>query len=262
MVGHTYIYSSPVRAIKNIIDSGELGKILYISSSRLNLGLFQKDINVTWDLAPHDLSIIHYLLNDIPVSLNCQGRAHLRQGVEDVTTLSLQFRNSAFAVFNYSWLDPNKVREMKIVGSKKMLCYDDTQPLEKIKIYDTRVEVPPYYDTFAEFQFAYHYGDVYSPYMKQIEPLKVETQHFINCIRSGDEPMTNGLDGLRIVQILEASTLSLKNKGANVRIGSKKSRTLPEKNVTRLHRAPSPEFNEMRTKKENVQFVESGMIIL
>ncbi len=261
MVGHTYIYSSPVRAIKKIIDSGELGEILYISSSRLNLGLFQKDINVTWDLAPHDLSIVQYLMNDTPVSLNCQGKAHLRPGVEDVTTLSLNFRNNAYAVFNYSWLDPNKVREMKIVGSKKMLFYDDNQPLEKIKIYDKRVEMPPYYDSFAEFQFAYHYGDVYSPYLKQIEPLKVETSHFIESIRSGTEPLTSGIEGLKVVQILEASTLSLKHNGANVRIGSSKVKTRVEQKINAIQNNFSFEDVDPRPAQEEIQFAESGLII-
>jgi len=152
MVGHTFIYSAPVRRIREIVRSGDIGEIQYISSRRLNLGLFQKDINVAWDLAPHDISIILHLLGTPPISVNCQGKAHINKDIEDVTNMSLNFDNGGFATIHSSWLDPNKVREMVIVGSKRMIVYDDNQPLEKIKIYDKRVETPPHYDTFAEFQ--------------------------------------------------------------------------------------------------------------
>lgn len=218
MIGHTFIYSAAVQAIKKIIDSGDIGEVLYICSNRLNLGLFQPDINVTWDLAPHDISIVLYLLKDVPHSLNCQGHASFRPDIEDVTTCTLQFSDDKYVVMHSSWLDPNKVRQMKIIGSKKMIVYDDQEPLEKIKIFDKRVDMPPYYDSFAEFTYAYHYGDVYSPYVKQTEPLKTETQHFTDCIRTGQKPDSSGIEGLRVVQILEASSISLKNKGNNVPI--------------------------------------------
>jgi len=219
MIGHTFIYTSAVRKIKEIIDSGEIGQIQYISSRRLNLGLFQKDINVAWDLAPHDISIILHILGETPVSVNCQGKANVTQGIEDVTNMTISFSKGGFAVIHSSWLDPNKIREMTIVGSKKMVVYDDTTPLEKIKIYDKRVETPPHYDTFAEFYYSYHYGDMYSPYLKQIEPLKTECQHFIDCITAGKMPDSSGYDGLHVVQILEASSQSLKNRGEKVEIG-------------------------------------------
>jgi predicted dehydrogenase len=218
MVGHTFVYSAPVRRIKEIVDSGEIGEIQYISSRRLNLGLFQKDINVTWDLAPHDISIILFLNGRPPASVNCQGKAHVNKCIEDVTNMSLNFDNGGFAIIHSSWLDPNKVREMVIVGSKKMIVYNDNEQLEKIKIYDKRVEAPPHYDTFAEFHYSYHYGDAHIPYLKQVEPLKVETQHFLDCIRNGKKPETSGLDGLRVVQILEAASRSLKSDGAKVEI--------------------------------------------
>ena len=218
MVGHTFIYSAPVRRIKEIVKSGDIGEIQYISSRRLNLGLFQKDINVAWDLAPHDISIILYFLGKPPISVNCQGKAHINKDIEDVTNMSLDFENGGFATIHSSWLDPNKIREMIIVGSKRMIVYDDNEPLEKIKIYDKRVETPPHYDTFAEFQYSYHYGDMLAPYIKQTEPLKVETQHFLDCIKTGKTPESSGLDGLRVIQILEASSRSLKNGGAKVEI--------------------------------------------
>jgi predicted dehydrogenase len=218
MVGHTFIYSAPVRKIKEIIESGEIGEIQYICSRRLNLGLFQKDINVAWDLAPHDISIILYVLGEQPVYVNCQGRAHFVDGIEDVTNMTLSFANGAFATVQSSWLDPNKVRETIFVGKKKMLVYDDLKPTEKIKIYDKRVEVPPHYDTFGEFQYSYYYGDVYAPYLRLVEPLKVECQHFVDCIKTGAKPESSGLEGLQVVRILEAASESLKNGGARMEI--------------------------------------------
>ena len=216
MTGHTFLYSPAVRKIKEIVDSGDIGEIRYISARRLNLGLFQKDINVAWDLAPHDVSIILHILEEQPVTVNCRGSAHITPGVEDVTTMCLSFRKQRTAIIHSSWLDPRKIREMTIVGSKRMVVYDDVAPLEKIRVFDVRVERPPHYDTFAEFHYAYHYGDMYAPYIKQEEPLKTECQHFIDCIREGKVPLTGGQQGLQLVRILEASSESLKRGGGPV----------------------------------------------
>lgn len=216
MVGHTFLYSAPVRKIKEIVDSHDIGEIRYISARRLNLGLFQKDINVTWDLAPHDISIILFIMQELPHSINCRGGAHITSGIEDVTSMSLHFSKERSAIIHSSWHDPRKVREMTIVGSKRMIVYDDILAQEKIKIFDARVERPPHYDTFAEFQYAYHYGDIHCPYIKQDEPLKTECQHFLDCIRGGTVPITGGAAGMEVVQILEASTESLRLKGAPV----------------------------------------------
>jgi predicted dehydrogenase len=230
-VGHTFIYSPPVRKIKEIISHDALGEIQYISARRLNLGLFQTDINVTWDLAPHDISIILYVMNQLPISVNCQGKAHVNPDIEDVTSLTLNFENGCFATIQSSWLDPNKVREMTFVGSRRMLVYNDVEPNEKIKIYDKRVETPPYYDTFAEFHYSYHYGDMYSPYLKQYEPLKLECQHFLDCIKTGKESESCGVEGLKVVEILEAASESLKLGGAKVDIGifEKNTKNISEK---------------------------------
>jgi predicted dehydrogenase len=218
MIGHTFVYSAPVQRIKETIDSGDLGQVQYICSQRLNLGLFQKDINVAWDLATHDISIILYIMKELPVSVNCQGKAHVNDNIEDVTNMTLNFADGGLAIILSSWLDPNKVRKITVVGNKKMLVYDDLETIEKIKIYDKRVEIPPHYDTFAEFQYAYHYGDIHSPYIKMVEPLKVESQHFLDCIKNGTKPLSSGYDGLQVVQVLEASSKSLKQGGAEVRI--------------------------------------------
>ncbi len=196
---------------------------------RVNLGLFQPDINVVWDLAPHDISIILYITGEVPVSLNTQGKAHFRPDIEDVATTTLNFRNGIIAFIHNSWLDPNKIRRTTVVGTRKMLVYDDIENQEKIKIYDKGVEVPPYYDTFADFQFSYRYGDIYSPRIEEYEPLKKQCEHFLDCIRDGRTPHTDGYNGLRVVSILEATSKSLKQGGKavpvqNCRLFDKKMR--------------------------------------
>jgi predicted dehydrogenase len=237
MVGHTFLYSPAVKKMKEIIDNGDIGKIRYISARRLNLGLFQKDINVAWDLAPHDISIILHIMQEMPRSINCRGAAHITPGIEDVTSMSLHFSSEKSAIIQSSWLDPRKVREMTIVGSERMIVYDDVAAQEKIKIFDVRVERPPHYDTFAEFHYAYHYGDLYSPYIKQDEPLKSECQHFVDCIRSGKTPLTDGARGLDIVRILEASSASLKVNGAPIelaQIATPKATPPPQQSPTSI----------------------------
>lgn len=227
MVGHTFLYSAPVRKIKEIIQAGEIGDIQYVSARRLNLGLFQKDINVAWDLAPHDISIILYIMDEFPQHVNCQGNAHITPGIEDVTNMCLTFTKNRFATIQNSWLDPRKVREMTIVGTKKMIVYDDVAQLEKIRIYDSRVERPPHYDTFAEFHYSYHYGDLHIPYVRQEEPLRVECLHFLDCIRTGSTPISNGHQGWDLVRILEASSVSLKHQGSAVQFDTNKSGSKP-----------------------------------
>lgn len=220
MVGHTFLYSAPIQMIKKFIDSGELGEVRYINSQRLNLGLFQKDINVVWDLAPHDISIILHFLGRTPVSVNCQGNAHITPGIEDVSNLSLSFDSGQFATIQSSWLEPRKVRQMTIVGTQKMIVYDDIAPLEKIRIYDTRIERPPHYDNFGEFHYAYHYGDCFVPYIEQLEPLRQMCQFFIAGILDGTPTPSCGKSGLNVVRILEASSKSLKENGAAVPVAS------------------------------------------
>src|SRR5437667_6996535 len=216
MIDHTFLYSAPVRKILEIVEAGDLGDIRYVNSRRLNLGLFQKDINVAWDLAPHDISIILHILGEFPVAVNCQGNAHVTPQVEDVTNMSLLFPHKRFATIQSSWLEPRKIREMTIVGSRRMIVYDDLRTHEKLKIYDVRVERPPHYDTFAEFQYSYHYGDSYIPHIHQEEPLKEVCRHFIDCIETSTQPVSGGREGLELVRILEAASVSVKAKGAAV----------------------------------------------
>jgi predicted dehydrogenase len=216
MIDHTFLYSAPVRKIVEIVQAGDLGDIRYINSRRLNLGLFQQDINVAWDLAPHDISIILHILGEFPIAINCQGNAHVTPSVEDVTNISLSFPHKRFVTIQSSWLEPRKVREMTIVGTRRMIVYDDLRTREKIRVYDVRVERPPHYDTFAEFQYSYHYGDSYIPHIQQEEPLKVACQHFIDCIQENAQPITSGEDGLQLVRVLEAASASLKANGAPI----------------------------------------------
>jgi predicted dehydrogenase len=216
MVGHTFEYSAPVLKIREIIKSGELGDIFYVSSVRANLGLFQRDVNVTWDLATHDISIILMLLEQMPVEVSCHGQSHYRNNVEDVAMLTLRFPNNLIAFVHVSWLDPNKIRRSTIVGSRKMLVYDDTALQEKIRVYDKGVTMNPYYDTYGDFQMSYRYGDVHIPRIEEPEPLKVECEHFVDCILSGRSPRTDGENGLRVVSILEACERSLRNGGTFV----------------------------------------------
>jgi len=220
MVGHTFLYSAAVRKIAAIIHAGDIGEIRCITARRLNLGLFQKDINVAWDLAPHDISIILHILGEFPTMVNCQGNAHVSPGIEDVTNMSLSFPNKRFATIQSSWLEPRKIREMTFVGTRRMIVYDDIQTSEKIRIYDARVERPPHYDTFGDFHYSYHYGDCHIPHVHQEEPLKVECQHFLDCIRSGNPPLSGGQSGLDLVRILEAASGSLAAGGAPVKLST------------------------------------------
>jgi predicted dehydrogenase len=226
MVGHTYQYSASVNKIRDIVKSGELGEILYINSTRVNLGLFQNDINVIWDLAPHDISIILYILGKEPQRVSAQGQSHYKSGIEDVALTTLNFDNNTIAFIHNSWLDPNKVRQMVFVGSKKMLLYDDISQNEKIKIYDKGVDIPRYYNTFAEFHFSYRYGDIQIPMLEEHEPLKAECNDFVECIGNGKEPTSHSSYGLKVVQIIEAANDSIKDHGLAKPIVQKHSESL------------------------------------
>lgn len=218
MVGHTFLYSPAVIRLKELIDEGEIGDIFYLHSSRLNLGLFQEDINVVWDLAPHDLSIFNYLMESEPSKVTAVGSSFIRPGIEDVAFLTLQYPNERIAHIQVSWLDPNKVRSLTVVGSRKMMVYDDTNPLEKIRIYDKGVDVHPHYDTFGEFQLAYRFGDISVPKLPGGEPLKAETGHFLDCILDGTDCLSGFSQGHRVVAILETACRSMRENGKELNI--------------------------------------------
>lgn len=211
MVGHTFTFNSAVFALKKLIDSGEVGKIHYIDTARLNLGLFQRDLNALWDLAPHDLSILIYLLGTNPISIEVYGMDCVFKGIHDVVYMNLVFPNNILAHVHVSWLDPCKVRRVTVVGSKKMVVYNDVESLEKIKIYDKGVDAPEYTDTYGDFQCSYRYGDVLIPNIKFVEPLRQECQHFLDCIKDHHKPSSSGEEGLKVVRILEAAQASLLN---------------------------------------------------
>ncbi|MEI8037524.1 MAG: Gfo/Idh/MocA family oxidoreductase [Verrucomicrobiota bacterium] len=227
MVGHTYLYSSAVAKIAEIIRSGDIGEVRYINCQRLNLGIFQPDINVAWDLAPHDLSVILHVMGEPPQVVNCQGNAHINPDIEDVTNLSLSFRNKRFATIQSSWLEPQKVRQMTFVGTRKMIVYNDLEPLGKIRIFDVRVDRPPHYDSFSDFSYAYHYGDCYIPHIGQCEPLLRMCDHFLECILENRCPASSGAAGLEVVRILEACTLSLRAQGGPVVLADPRITLMP-----------------------------------
>jgi len=218
MVGHTFLYTAPVQKMKKIIESGELGEIYYINSQRLNLGLFQQDINVIWDLAPHDISIVLYLLGKEPHSVSATGESHINPAVEDIAIVSMRFSNGLIAFIESSWLDPDKIRRMTVVGSKKMLVYDDVQPTEKIRIYDKGVEKPRYYDNYGEFPYTYKYGDIIIPKLDGAEPLRTELSHLVECIKDDTTPLTDGNNGLQVVKVLESAQKSLEKGNNQVRV--------------------------------------------
>lgn len=211
MVGHTFEYNSAVHALKHYMDNGELGEIYYVDTARLNLGLFQRDSNVLWDLAPHDLSILFYLLGEMPLTVSAHGTSCVLEDIHDVAYVNLNFPSGISAHIHVSWLDPCKVRRITVVGSKKMIVYNDIENEQKLKIYDKGVDAPPYTDNFAEFHCNYRTGDIVIPSIRFVEPLRQECTHFLDCIINHNQPCSSGVDGLHVVKVLEAAQRSMMN---------------------------------------------------
>ena len=223
MVDHTFEYAPAVNKIREIIESNELGKILTIDMIRVNLGLFQKDINVIWDLAPHDISILLFLLKKMPASVKAEGMDYIQKSIVDDAHLTLKFHEEIMVHMHISWLDPLKIRKITIVGNKKMLVYDDTEQREKIRIYDKGValeknNVPKdkYYDTWEDFKLVYRSGEIYAPKIDDKEPLNVMCRHFIDCIKTGKKPISDGNSGLKVIKVIESLQESLRNHGKEV----------------------------------------------
>jgi predicted dehydrogenase len=209
MVGHTFEYHPAVGFMRQMIQSGSLGELYYIDSRRLNLGLYRQDANVLWDLAPHDLSIIFFLLEEVAQTIGAWGCAHILRDVEDVVYARIGFKSGATAHVHVSWLDPVKVRQITIVGSDAMLVFDDVQPSEKVRVYQKRFRPRVDGDSYADFQSAYHHGDVHIPAISNSEPLKLEILDFVNAIITGEPPRADGVHGLRVVEALEAASACL-----------------------------------------------------
>lgn len=209
MVGHTFEYNSAVHSLKEIIQRGDVGKVLYIDAARLSLGLFQRDVDVIWDLAPHDISILLFLLGREPISVCAQGMRCAFSDIYDNVYMILTFPEHILAHVHVSWLDPCKVRRVTVVGSKKMVVFNDVESNEKIRIYDKSVEIPDYTEGLREFHCNYHSGDILIPKLRFEEPLKKECQHFLDCISEHQLPCSNGYDGLKVIKIIEAAEHSL-----------------------------------------------------
>jgi predicted dehydrogenase len=216
MVDHTFIFTGAVRKIKQLIDEKVLGGLYYYDSVRVNLGLFQHDVNVIWDLAPHDFAVMDYLIDEQPAAVTACGKAHVN-GLEDTAYVTVHFNNNMIAHFNVNWLSPVKVRTTLIGGEKRMLVWNDLEPDEKIKIYDKGVEIR---NKEAAYKMLVNYrsGDMHAPRVEQVEALKVEAEYFIRCIKNTETPINDGHAGLRVVKMLDACNESLLNKGQAVKL--------------------------------------------
>ncbi|MGA9292168.1 MAG: Gfo/Idh/MocA family oxidoreductase [Ignavibacteriaceae bacterium] len=219
-VDHTFIYTGAVRKMKELVDSNELGSILHFDSVRINLGLFQRDINVIWDLAPHDLSIMNYVLSDHKVSaVSAHGIANYN-GKENIAHISVYFEDNCFAHFHVNWTSPVKIRKMIVGGDKKMLVFDDMENFEKIKVYDAGIDMKST-ASIHEALVQYRIGDMYSPKITQTEALAAGVDEFITSIKKDKQPLTSGYEGLDVVRILEATDMSIKNRGELIDLKSK-----------------------------------------
>ncbi|MBH8561058.1 Gfo/Idh/MocA family oxidoreductase [Nostoc sp. CENA67] len=218
MVDHTFVYTGAVRKMHELITSKRLGDIYYYDSVRVNLGLFQHDVNVIWDLAVHDLSIMNYLLPSQPYAVSATGISHVPGEPENIAYLTLFFESNLIAHIHVNWLAPVKVRRTLIGGSQKMIVYDDLEPSEKVKIYDKGITVNGNSESVYQMLIGYRTGDMWSPQLDMTEALRTEGLHFINCIEQGSRPITDGEAGLRIVRILEAATESMRQRGQLVEL--------------------------------------------
>lgn len=216
MVGHLLLFNLAVLKMKELIDAGELGEILYVYSQRLNLGIVRSHENALWSLAPHDISVALFLLGENPVSVSATGQWYLSEGVEDTVFTHLKFKNRKMAHIHVSWLDPHRIRRLTVVGEKKMAVFDDVEPSEKLKIFDKGVEAPTYrgYDEV----FSLRFGDVTIPHVPTTEPLKLECSHFADCARGLVRPRADAESGLAVVKVLDAAQRSLKSGGKEVEL--------------------------------------------
>jgi predicted dehydrogenase len=215
MAGHTFLYNPAVQELRRLVQAGELGRIYYGDAARLNLGLFQRHANVLWDLAPHDISILMHVLGQDPVMVSARGSTCVQAGVHDVCYMEIQFSGGTSANVHVSWLDPDKVRRLTLVGDRRMAVFDDISATTKLRIYDQGVEYPVI-DNYGEFELAYRHGEIVIPYIAWREPLRLECEHFLDCVRRGDRPLSDGEQGMAVVATLEAADRSLRGGGVRV----------------------------------------------
>jgi predicted dehydrogenase len=218
MVDHTFLYTPAVRKIRELLHEGALGAIYYYDSIRSSLGLFQSDVNVIWDLAVHDISIIQHILQEEPISVSATGSSHVAGAPENMAHITLFFQSSCVAHVSVNWLSPIKVRQTFIGGSRKMIVYDDVEPTEKIKIYDKGITLNGSPDKAHQLRIGYRAGDMWAPHLAATEALQTEVEHFVDCLRSGKLPISSAVSGLRVVEILEAASRSIREQGRPVRL--------------------------------------------
>jgi predicted dehydrogenase len=212
MVGHLLLYHPAVRRLKALLDGGDLGDVYYIYSERRNLGKVRQDENAMWSLAPHDVSVILYLLGQKPELISAHGQAWLQPGIEDTVFLTLRFADGTLAHTHVSWLDPHKVRRFTIVGSRQMVVFDDVQSTEKLRIFDKGVDRVPEYNSYGE-ALTLRYGTIVTPHIEMREPLRLECEHFVRCVAEGTRPLSDGRSGLEVLRVLAAAQRSLANQG-------------------------------------------------
>ncbi len=216
-VDHTFLFTGSVQKIKSMVDCSELGKLQYFDSTRINLGLFQPDVNVIWDLAPHDISILNYLVKEKPISVSCIGKSHTASKLEDIAYLTINYSSDFIAHFSCSWISPVKIRRILLGGDKKMCLFDDVEPTEKVKIYDTGFDVKNEEEKH-KMLIDYRIGDIYLPKIAQKEALSEMAVDFINAIEKKIKPLVDGESGLEVVKILDAAQRSINKKGAEIKL--------------------------------------------
>lgn len=219
MVDHTFVYSPAVQKMKELVASDDLGDIYYYDSTRINLGLFQQDVNVIWDLAVHDLAILQYVLDSRPTAVSANGVSHVSGAPENMAHLSLYLENGAVAHLNVNWLAPRKIRQVLVGGSRKMIVWDDLEVSEKVKVYDRGIQTTGGVEELYNMLVSYRIGDMWAPHLSTAEPLSVECAHFVDCIKTGKTPTTDGRLGLQVVEMLEAATRSMNMRGHPVEMG-------------------------------------------
>ena len=216
MVDHTFLYTPAVQKIRELVSGGVLGDIYYYNGIRASLGLFQSDVNVIWDLAVHDLSIIQYLFDDEPVAVSATAASHVPGNPENMAHITLFFPSSCIAQISVNWLSPVKIRQTFIGGSRKMIVYDDVEPTEKIKVYDKGITINGSEEAAHQLRIGYRAGDMWAPHLSTKEALLTEAEHLIDCVRHGTAPISGGITGWRVVELLEATSASIAARGAPV----------------------------------------------